>query len=289
MARRLTLELSEFFTHYSDKFTKDQTTTLAASLAYYAALSMAPLLILFLTVAASMEGDLQAKFIFQVQALIGERAGEAVQMVIEAANDRPDLGSVSGIFGLLTLIISASAVFGELKFSLNRIFNVPDRYQNAETSSQAVLDYLKWRVLNIGLVLSFLFILVVSLIASSVIEMTLPESEQFWAQLLNWAVSLLMQAAFFALIYRYVPDRRTPWINAFKTGLVTALLFVTGKELIGIYLGNSAVGSAYGAAGSVIVFLIWIYYSALIVFSGAQLSILFGGQMGHGKKKEAVA
>lgn len=258
---------------FFDKFLKDNTTTLAASLSYYATLSVAPLLILFITLSSQMGTNMQDEFIVQVNALIGERAAEAIRLIIETAKDRPDLQSMSGFIGALTLAISASAVFGELKSSLNIVFectgeNDKDKHPNA------VWAFLQARLLSVGFVLSFIFILLVSLILSSVISVFLPPGEQGVVRFVSWTISFLMQGFIFCLLYRYVPDRRIGWKASFRSGLITAALFVTGKELVGLYLGNSAVGSAYGAAGSLIVLLIWIYYSAMIVFSGAQVSFL---------------
>lgn len=263
----------KFSFDFADKFFRDNTTTLAASLAYYATLSIAPLMVLFITISARVNPLVQSEFIGQVQNLIGEHAGEAIRIVIETAKDRPDLSSLSGILGALMLAISASAVFSELKSSLNIVFET-GTLEKEKPQEGVIWHFLKIRLLSVGFVLSFIFILLTSLIASSVISVFLPSSDQTVARGLSWLFSFGIEAVIFALIYRYVPDERILWSEAFWAGGITAALFVTGKELVGIYLGNSAVGSAYGAAGSVIVLLIWIYYSALIVFSGAQLNFL---------------
>lgn len=264
-----------FSLRFVDKFFRDNTTTLAASLAYFATLSIAPLMILFLTLSSGINPLMQQEFVGQVQSVIGVRAAEAIQIIIQTAKDRPDLSRLSGFFGALTLAVSASAVFSELKSSLNIVFETT-ALEKDKPQENILWQFLKLRILSVGFVLSFIFIfiLLVSLVASSFISVFLPGSDQILARVFSWIFSFAIESLIFCLIYRYIPDERILWREALQAGTITAALFVSGKEVVGIYLGNSGVASAYGAAGSVIVLLIWIYYSALIVFSGAQLNFL---------------
>jgi membrane protein len=267
-------QIKDFTGSFIDRFNRDQTTTLAASLAFYTALSLAPLLILFITFSARISDTVQKNFISQAQALVGMDAAKAIEMIINSAKDRPDLVSTSGIFGILTLLFSASLIFGELRSALNQIFEIKVPPPASESLMNGVWNFLKAKFLHIGYALSFIFIMIVSLIASSVISATFHSEEATIAWVINILVSLISYIGLFTLLFHYLPNAFVPWRRAFQGGMITALLFVVGKELIGIYLGNSAVGSSYGAAGSVIVLLVWVYYSAMITFVGAHVSSL---------------
>lgn len=269
-----------FFTSFFDRFQRDHTTTLASSLAYYTALSLAPLVILFVTLSSKLSPGLQQTFITQVQGLVGTDAAKTFEIVIENAKERPDLATASGLFGALTLLLSASLIFGEMKTALNLIFESSEIKDKSASTLKAILQFLKERVLNAGLALSFIFIMIVSLVASSVISATFHSEQDIW-RYVNILISFVSYVGVFTLIYRYLPNRKIRWIPALKGGAITASLFVVGKELIGLYLGNSALGSSYGAAGSVIVLLVWVYYSALITFIGAHVSSLLVWRDAH--------
>lgn len=249
--------------------------TWAASLSFYTSLSLAPLLMLFVTVSAQLGTDLTEGFLNQVQGLVGPDAARGIAIVIENAKARPDLASISGIVGTVTLLLSASLVFGELRAALNAIFK-PQAQADAEMGFvRTTLVFLKERVLQMGLVFGFIFTMLVSLGVSTAISAMIGSSEATALSVVNIAVSMALYIAIFTLLFRFLPKGRLPWKQAVRGGGLTALLFVTGKELIGLYLGNSAISSAYGAAGSIIVLLAWVYYSALITFVGAHLSCLF--------------
>lgn len=268
------MRVKQFLTSLSDRFTVAQTTTLAASLSFYTALSLAPLLILFISISSRLDSHLQQTFISQMRSLVGPDAAETFDLVIKNAKERPDLASASGIAGLLTLLFSASLIFGELRVALNQIFNhMAPATDIVLTTWQSILKFLKQRIFHIGLVLSFLFIMIVSLMLSSMITASFSSEKAVWG-IVNVIVSLIFYVTSFSLLFRYLPDSRIKWAQALRGGSITALLFVIGKELIGLYLGNSAIGSAYGAAGSIIVLLVWVYYSALITFVGAHVSSL---------------
>jgi membrane protein len=145
---------------------------------------------------------------------------------------------------------------------------------------------MKNRLLHVGLALSFIFILIVSLTASSVISAMTNREFKTMASTINILVSIFSYIAVFTLTFRYMPDHHQPWQRAIRGGLLTAVLFVFGKELIGLYLGRSAIGSAYGAAGSLVVLLVWVYYSTLITFVGAQVSSLISHKARHHRLAE---
>jgi membrane protein len=267
-----------FVEKFFQKFSRDETTTLAASLAFYTALSLGPMVILFVTLASQFSDDLQRDFVNQVQALAGNEAAVTVQMVIEGAKTRPDLTSLASAFGVLTLLFSASLFFGELRTALNRIFGVKPRVPRFSGYAGLALHAFLDLALHIGFALSFIIAVIVSLLVSSFISAALNEEIRAMASLLNIAVSYAFYAALFTCTFRYLPDRNQPWRRALRGGVITSVLFVLGKELIAFYLGNSAIGSAYGAAGSIVVLLAWVYYSTLITFIGAQLSALLSAR-----------
>jgi membrane protein len=255
------------------RFVRDQTTTYAASVAFYTALSLAPILILFITLTSAMSPEFQDAFQYQVLALVGPDAAEAVRLIITNAKARPDLASWSGLVGVMTLLLSASLIFGELREAMNRIFQTFTPARDDETAFEFLKNFLRDRLFHIGMALSFLFIMIVSLIFSSLLSATFRSDTAVW-KVVNVVTSFVFYAFVFALVFRYLPNCRTRWRPSLKGGFLTAFLFVVGKELIGLYLGKSAIGSAYGAAGSIIVLLAWVYYSAVITFIGAHVSAL---------------
>tara|TARA_B110001454_G_scaffold219196_1_gene251405 strand:- start:20489 stop:21316 length:828 start_codon:yes stop_codon:yes gene_type:complete len=267
------MPIRNFFKSLFARFDLEQTSTFAASLSFYTALSLAPLLIIFISVSSRLSGNLLENFISQVYSLIGPDAAAAFELVVQNAKERPDLASTSGIFGVITLLFSSSLIFGELKLALNHILFKTTPAASEQSTWELIKLFVKSRILHIGLALSFIFIMVVSLTISSVIAATFSSYQDFY-RILNIGVSFLFYVGIFSLLFRYLPDKKIFWRNSFYGGLITALLFVAGKELTGLYLGNSAIGSAYGAAGSLIALLVWVYYSSLITFIGAHVSAL---------------
>lgn len=267
------MRMKEFLTSFFDRFSRDRTTTLASSLAYYTALSLAPLIVLFITISSKLSDELQKNFLIQVQNVVGADAAKTFQIVIDNAKERPDLASISGLFGALTLLLSASLIFGELRTALNQIFELPPKETPSESAFATVWHFIKRKILTAGLALSFILIMIASLIASSMISATFSSNHQLWSTI-NIVVNLVSYVGLFTLLFHFMPDQKIRWKRAFQGGLITASLFVVGKEIIAAYLGRSALGSAYGAAGSFIVLLVWVYYSALITFIGAHVSSL---------------
>lgn len=267
------MSVRSFLKSFFARFDLEQTSTYAASLSYYTALSLAPLLIIFVSVSSNFSSHLLENFISQVHGLIGPDAAAAFELVVQNAKERPDLASTSGVVGVITLLFSASLIFGELKTALNQILFKSGGPDSEMSNWQMIFHFLKSRILHIGFALSFIFLMVVSLTVSSVISATFSSYQEFY-RILNIGVSFVFYVVIFSLLFRYLPDRKIFWRNSFHGGLITALLFVLGKEVIGLYIGNSAIGSAYGAAGSIIVLLVWVYYSSLITFIGAHVSAL---------------
>jgi membrane protein len=265
---------SELVSKFITKFYHDRTTTLAASLAFYTALSLAPLLILFVTLSSLLSVDVQQSFVDYIRDAINAKAALTIEMIFESAKARSDLSSLGSIFGLLTLVLSASLIFGELRSTLNRIFRVHEAPMAIQSVPRLAVDFLKSHLVNIALALAFIVLLIVSLAASIWVSTSVHPEDKILMVLFDFMISLVFHCVLFTLIYRFVPAKRLRWSVARRAGLLTGVLFVIGKQLIGSYLGHSALSSAYGAAGSIILVLAWVYYSALITFIGAQLSTL---------------
>ncbi len=258
-------KIKSFIQQLLNNFNRHQVLTLSAALAFYTALSLAPLLLITLSVVGLLGGKSQLHLLEQIRSVLGDPASAAVTTVIDNAQQRPHLGSLAGIAGIVILLFSASSVFAQLQFSLNTIWDC----QTQTSASWWVL--IRRRLLSIGMVISFGFLALVSLLVSAVLSYVLTNDGEIW-EIVNLLVTLMVFTIAFAMIFKFLPDANIPWKDSLYGGLTTAVLFALGKSLIGIYLGHSAIGSAYGAAGSLIVLLAWVYYSAIIVFTGAEIT-----------------
>jgi membrane protein len=270
-------------------FFADDAMSLGAALAFYSALSLAPLLLLLLWGASLLDEGLQAQLVEQIRRLVGEEGGRAVAMIVRGADRNPDAGTVAGVVGLATLLFSASGAFGQLQVAMNRIWNVRAK------PGQGIVLWLRKRLFSFGMVLTVGFLLLVSLALSAALSFVLsamPADLPFGettARALNLVVSLGVATGVFALMFQYLPDARVAWRDVWLGALATALLFSIGKYAIGVYLGTGSVGSAYGAAGSLVALLVWVYYSALIVFLGAELTQAIARRSGRRIEPEAHA
>lgn len=264
------LTSQEFF----EKLDKDKVFDLSASLAYYTALSIAPLLVLTLMSVALLDVNLKAELIEQVQNLVGGQAADTITVIANNANVAPNIRGWAGIAGLITLFLSAGAIFGQLRMSLNTIFEFtpdPEETQNL-TFFHHSWGYIKQKFFNMGMVLTFVFVSLVSLLVSSLISLILSGRAAVFGQFANLIFSLVVFGLLFSGIYYFLPSKRISKRIALVAGGFTALFFSIGKSLIGFYLGRSAVVSLYGAAGSLIVLLMWVYYSSLIIFISAEVA-----------------
>ena len=242
--------------------------TLAASIAYYTALSLAPLLVLGIWLAASISPHAQADLVGQVGYLAGDDARVAVQLVVDNAASRPSAGSVAGWLGIGILIFSATAVFSQLQTALNTILNVS---APAVVSTRHLLwRWFRRRLLSIGILAAVTFVLIVSLSVSAILGVALPNHGTLW-DVANELISLVVFTSLFAALFKYLPDARLSWRNTYAGASITALLFTAGKFAIGQYLAHTGVGGAYGPAGSFVVLLVWVFYSASIFLFGAEV------------------
>lgn len=246
-------------------FADDELMTRAAALSFYSALSFAPLLVLLLWIVASMSASWQDQLVAQLNSLVGAQAGEAVKLVIDNASARPGFGSWAGWISLGVTLVGASAVFAQLQDALNRAWGV------RPIAGRAILGWLISRAQAVGLLLSIAFLLIISLAASAGIAV-LVQHDTWIARGLEALVSFAIFAFVFAAMYRLLPDAIIEWFDAGIGAVLTALLFAGGKYVLGIYLDRSHVGGAYGSAAGVIVLLVWVYYSAMILLLGAELT-----------------
>jgi membrane protein len=254
-------------------WSRDKVSRLAASLAFYTVLSIAPLLVLSVAVAGWVFGEDAARgqIASQLSGIVGEQAGQGIQVLLQHANE-PDESTFGSIVSIVVLLLGASGVFGELQDALNAIWEVEPR------PGRGIWGLIKDRVFSFSLVLSVAFLLLVSLLLSTVLSAlgsffssTLPGGAVLW-QGINFVLSFAVITALFAVLLRVVPDIKVPWKGIWPGAAVTALLFTIGKFALGLYLGRASVASPYGAAGSVVVLVIWVYYAAQILFLGAEFT-----------------
>ncbi|UYL10744.1 YihY family inner membrane protein [Bdellovibrio sp. SKB1291214] len=247
---------------------------MSASLSFYTALSLAPLLVLLLTFVAIMNQSFREEILTQINLLFGTSSSQILEEIAKNVESQPDVRDLAGILGIITLLFSAGAIFGELRMSLNKIFEVKIDYKKLEeeTFLQSVGTFMKTKLFNMGMVLTFVFISIISLVVSSVLSLYLTGTDAVIGQILNFVVSLLIFGLLFSAIYYFLPQVQVRLKVAITSGFITAFMFSVGKGLIGLYMGQSAVASLYGAAGSFIVLLLWVYYSSAVIFLSAEVA-----------------
>jgi membrane protein len=260
----------------------DQAPTLGAAVAYYTVFSLAPLFIIAVAIAGLIFGReaAQGQIFEQLRVLIGQTSAAAVEDVVESADSKPVTGVFATIVGFLALIIGASGVFAQLQASLNAIWRVEPK------PGRGLWGLIQDRVLSFGFILIVGFLLLISLILTAIIAFIgewfggfVPGVETL-IQILNAILSLAIITLLFAMIFKFLPDVKIAWRDVWIGALITAALFTAGKEVLGLYLGKSGVASSYGAAGSLIVLLLWVYYSAQILFFGAEFTKAYANKFG---------
>ncbi len=264
------------------EWSEDKAPMLGAALAYYTVFSIAPLLVISIAVAGFVFGDEAAKgqIFDQMRGLIGDQGGQAMQDMIQSAGSKTSTGVIATITGVVPLLFGASGVFGQLQTSLNIIWGVEPK------PGRGIKGILKDRFLSFGFILVVCFLLMVSLLISASITFVatwvggIALGTQLIAQGVNIVLSLGIITVLFALIFKFLPDVKIAWKDVWLGAFLTALLFTIGKFALGLYLGSSSVGSSFGAAGSLIVLLLWVYYSAQILFFGAELTQVYANRFG---------
>jgi membrane protein len=268
-------------------FAGDNAPRLGAALAYYTVFSIAPLILITITLAGAIFGEEAARgqVFLHMRGLIGDTGAEVVnEMVQDAA--RAETGAIAATLGIAALLFGASGVFGQLRAALNTIFKVQPK------DTPIIMGFLKERFLSIATVIVIGFLLLVALVidtgisaAGDYMEHRLPGGEGLW-HVVELIISTAMITVLFALIFRYMPDVRIPWRDVWFGAIVTAVLFSIGKFALGLYLGKKATESTHSAAGALIVLLLWVYYSAQILFLGAELTHAYSRQVGSMKGED---
>jgi membrane protein len=279
--------LKTIFTKWFD----DDPFQLAAALSYYTLFSLAPLLVISIAVAGFVFGKEAAhnQIVGTIRGLIGQQSAEAVQAMIQSASSKPKTGLASTLLGGIFLLFGAGGVVGQLQTSLNAIWKVRSK------PGTGVRDFIRKRFISFAMVLGIGFLLLVSLAVSAFISGltqfmgSLHETVALIAHLLDLVLSFALVTLLFAMIYKFLPDVEIHWKDVWIGAALTSILFTTGKFLIGFYLGSSSVTSVYGAAGSLITVLLWVYYSALIFFLGAEFTQVYASQYGSGVVPSAHA
>lgn len=255
---------------------EDKALRLSAALAYYSIFSIAPLLVITIGIAGLVLGEeaVTGELYGGLKNYVGAQSAAAIQSMVESAS-KPSQGVMATVAGFVMLLLGASGVFGELKDALNTIWNVVPK------PGQGVLAIVRGKFLNFGMVLVIGFLLLISLMLSTAIaglnhrlESALPLPAFVWAAL-AFVVSLGMVTTLFAMIFKVLPDAPIRWRHVWFGALITALLFEIGKTGLGWYLGREGAASAYGAAGAVVLLLLWVYYTSCILFFGAEFTQVY--------------
>ena len=260
----------------------DYAPSMGAALAYYTVFSIAPLLIIVISVAGLVFGHdaVQGQVVAQLGGLVGDEGATAIEGLIKSASE-PARGILGAIIGVAVLIIGATTVVTELQSALDRIWEVP-----CEDRPNGLMGLLRTRLVAFGLVLGLGFLALVSLILSAGVAAFgawfggMFEGWEALLQALNLIISVVLSAGLFAMIYKLMPSVPIAWRDVWIGAVVTAVLFEIGKILIGLYIGKSGVTSGFGAAGSIIVLLVWVYYSAQIFLLGAEFTWVYARRHG---------
>ena len=265
-----------------DAWIEDYAPSMGAALSYYTLFSIAPLLLIVIGLAGLVFGpDAARGEIFgQLRGLMGDQGAAAVEHLLQSA-DKPQGGTIATVTGIVMLLLGATTVFGELQNALDRIWRAP-----ARKKASGWWNLLRSRVLSFGMILGISFLLMVSLVMSALVSAL----GKLWgpafkgwetvAHLLDFFITFGMVTVMFALIYKIIPRVRIQWRDVWIGAAVTAGLFAIGKFLIGLYLGKSSVASAFGAAGSLVVMMVWVYYSAQIFLLGAEFTWVYAHSYG---------
>jgi len=251
----------------------------SAALAFYALLSLAPLLLILLWVTASMLPSAREALLSQIGTLVGSDTATVARIIVANAKARPDTGSIAGLWSLVLLFFGATAVFGQLQDVLNQIFRTDAK------RLPGLRAWLRKRVFSFGLVLALGFLLVISMTINTLLTLVMAPFDWILPAVAA-AMTWVLYALAFALMFAYLPDRRVGWRRALFGGVLTASLFVLGRWLIGWYLEGANPGAAYGAMGVVVLTLFWVYYAGLILFIGALVTAVFDERASHRGRRE---
>jgi membrane protein len=271
--------------HTFKEWSEDKASRLAAALAYYTSFSLAPLLVLIIAIAGlvGVGENVHSLIITQMSDLLGESGAQLISGMIQSASEK-STGFIAVIIGLITLLFGALGVFGELQSALNTIWEI--KLKPVKGLGATLKHYVMKRILSFAMLLVIVFLLLVSLVISAGLSafneflgnmLPMPEIA---LQIINLTFSIGLVTLLFSLIFKYLPDAEIQWRDVLWGALVTAVLFSLGKFAIGLYLGKSDVSSSFGAAGSLALLLIWVYYSSQILFLGAEFTQVYANHYG---------
>jgi membrane protein len=274
----------QFLKKVISEWIEDEPFSLAAALSYYTLFSLAPLLTIAIAVAGFFFGQeaAQNQVVHTIQGMVGEESAKAIQDMIRNASEKPGSGIISTAISIVVLLFGAGGVVGQLQTSLNQIWGV------APKPGQGIWGFVRQRFISFAMVLSIGFLLLVSLVVSAVLAgiSTWLSGVMGGMAIVGHALDIVISFGFvtllFALIYKFLPDAKIHWKDVWIGAALTSILFTVGKSLIGLYLGSSGVTSVYGAAGSLITVLLWVYYSSLIFFLGAEFTQVYAAEYGSG-------
>lgn len=264
-----------------DEWSEDKASRLAAALAYYTVFSIAPLLVIVIAIAGLIFGEEAARgeIVTQIQGLVGRSSAEVIETAIQNAN-QPATGSIASIISIVALLFGAIGVFTQLQDALNTIWEVQPK------PGRPVKGFIRRNVLSFTMVLGIGFLLLVSLVISAVLagistyfSHLVPGFDFLW-QVINFLIAFAVTTLLFAMIFKFLPNVHITWGDVWIGALITSLLFSIGRFLLGWYLGNGSFGSTYGAAGSLIIILAWVYYAAQILFFGAEFTQVYARTFG---------
>ncbi len=266
------------------KWIEDDPFQLAAALSYYTLFSLAPLLVILIAIAGFAFGKeaAQNQIVETIQGMVGRESAEAVQAMIQNTSNKPETGMIATLVGIIILMVGAAGVVGQLQISLNTIWGVHLK------PGQGIWGLIRQRFISFAMILGIGFLLLVSLVISAVLSSltqvlgTSLGGTAIVAHGLDFLVSFTFVSALFAMIYKFLPDVQVDWRDVWIGAAITSFLFTIGKFLIGLYLGTSGVTSIFGAAASLITILLWVYYSSLIFFLGAEFTHVYARDYGSG-------
>lgn len=261
----------------------DYAPSMGAAIAFYTVFSLAPLVMIVIGIAGFFWGEeaVRGELLRQIGAMVGENGATTIEGVIRSGSQESEQGIAAGLISVVVLMVGATTVFAELQSALDRIWEVPEKEKKT-----GIWNLLRSRLLSLGLVLSLAFLLLVSLVVSTLLSAlggwlgTLMPGWETVLQILNILVSFSILTVLFAMIYKFMPQAEVAWRDVWTGAVVTALMFEIGKLLIGLYVGKTAVASSYAAAGSLVVVLIWVYYAAQVFLLGAEFTWVYSKEHG---------
>jgi membrane protein len=266
------------------EFLNDHGMKLSAALSYYTIFALGPVMIILISLAGIFFGKdaVAGKLYWQIQGLVGSQAAVQIQEIISNI-EQSQLSRSGAILGLIILFIGATGVFTEMQDSINYIWSLKTK------PKKSLIKFIFDRILSFSLIISFAFILMVSLAVHALVDLLHEKLKTYFDegtviifQALNYVILFVLITTLFAIIFKILPDGKVRWKDSFVGATFTAVLFLIGKYLIGLYLGNSSIGVTYGAAASMVIILLWVYYTSIILFFGAEFTKIYTMNFGGG-------